>query len=103
MNKLDRNTTVHCPATCMCGGLHVSRDDLPDEVLQDLVEGVPLSSLAGSGPELDKVRLFSSLALLGSSLFFSQGPHTCLSLVQSSQLSFLHRKKICYDFSEGEF
>ena len=102
MNKLDRNRGQNL-TTCLCGGLHVSRDDLPDEVLQDLVEGVPLSSLAGSGPELDKVRLFSSLALLGSSLFFSQRLHTCLGLVQSAQLSFLHRKNICYDFSKGEF
>ena len=78
------------PATWKRGGLHVDSDDLPDEVLQDLVEGVPLANRAGPGPKLDKVGLFPSPPLLRSSLLFSQSFQSLLSLVQSPQLSLLH-------------
>ena len=73
------------------------------KVLQDLVEPVPLPGLACPGPELHKVRLFSSPSLLGASLLLSQGFQARLSLVETGQLRFLHIENCtCYHLSEGE-
>ena len=54
--------------TCPCSS-HVGTHHLPDEALQNLIERVPLASLTSPSQHLHKVRLLSSLTLLGSTLF----------------------------------